>query len=314
MANTPENLSSPPQEATSTPSTTPSTAPLSKKIRVKMMARKIFDVGEQIKKSRFVLVGSIECDESIEPGKVGGKNKKGKEKESEGARSTVRGKGKRVVDSLRTPMSLTKDTGAMVVWGEKSGGIEESETLVDLLKKVTESYNPNKKRNSKSKTLGTARANKKREVAPSVTVEIPPTRGRSTRRQKKQIEAELEKALEESRRKAVAKGKKNMSEPVEAVDLDEMDLVLRDEDDTEKVKILTPKPKKAKTSTKKSVSESNSAEPSTLAKKTRSVVKSKQVKMVEEKEWSGEEEDGSNAEKDKMAKFGKRTILKGILI
>ena len=88
----------------------------------------------------------------------------------------MRGKGKRVVDSSPTPVSLTKDTGAMVVWGEKSAGVEESvkktgesvsgeaaeglvqlgknidepvlseqETLADLLKRVTESYNPKKK-------------------------------------------------------------------------------------------------------------------------------------------------------------------------
>nr|XP_009774754.1 PREDICTED: uncharacterized protein LOC104224754 [Nicotiana sylvestris]XP_016471140.1 PREDICTED: uncharacterized protein LOC107793331 [Nicotiana tabacum] len=228
----------------------------------------------------------------------------------------------------------------MAVWEEESAGIEESvskiggsgsseaaeglvqlgknidehvpseqKTLADLLKKVTKSSNPKKKGSSKAKTLGTARANKKRKAAPSVTVEIPPTRGRATKSQKKQNEAELEKALEESRRKVVAKGKKKMSEPVEAVDIDKMDLVLH-EDETEEVEVLTPKPKIAKTSTKKS----KSVEPSTLAKRTRSDVKSKQMKLVEEEEWSGEEEDHSDAGKDKMAKFGKRTILKGRLL
>ncbi|XP_070032445.1 uncharacterized protein [Nicotiana tomentosiformis] len=216
----------------------------------------------------------------------------------------------------------------MVVCGEKSAGVEESVkktvgsgsgeaaeglvqlgknidepvsseqvTLADLLKRVTESYNPNKKGSSKTKTHGTARANKKRKAAPFVTIEIPPIRGRATRSQLKQNEAELQKALEDSRRKAVAKGKKKMDEPIEAVDIDEMDLVLRDKDETEEVEVLTPKAKKAKTSTKKSVSESKSAEPSTL-----------------EEEWSGEEEDDSDTEKDKMAKFGKRTILKGRLL
>ncbi|XP_019255108.1 PREDICTED: uncharacterized protein LOC109233694 [Nicotiana attenuata] len=190
--------------------------------------------------------------------------------------------------------SLTKEIGAMVVWKEESAGTEESETLTNLLRNVTESYNPKKKGSSKVKTPGTARENKKRKAAPSVTVEIPPTRGRDTRSQLKQNEAELQKALEESKRKAIAKGKKKMDEPV---DLDEMDLVLRDEDETEEVEVLTPKPKKAKTSTKKSVSKSKSAEPSTL-----------------EEEWSGKQEDDSDAEKDKMTKFGKRTILKGRLL
>ncbi|XP_070054132.1 uncharacterized protein [Nicotiana tomentosiformis] len=52
--------------------------------------------------------------------------KQKKEKESKGVRSVVRGKGKRVADSSPTPFSLTKDTGAMVVWGEISGGVDES--------------------------------------------------------------------------------------------------------------------------------------------------------------------------------------------
>jgi len=178
---------------------------------------------------------------------------------------------------------------------------------------VTESYNPKKKGSSNAKTPDTTRANKKRKVAPFVTVEIPPTRGRAKRSQLKQNEAELQKALEESKKKVVAKGKKKMDEPVEAVDIDEMDLVLRDEEETEEVEVLAPKAKKAKTSTKKSISESKSAEPSTLAKSTRSAVKSKQVKIVEEEEWSGEEEDDYDTEKDKMAKFGNRTMLKGRL-
>ncbi|XP_070025570.1 CAX-interacting protein 4-like [Nicotiana sylvestris] len=203
---------------------------------------------------------------------------------------------------------LKADTGAMVVWEEESAGIDESETLADLLKKVTERYNPKKKGSSKAKTPSTARENKKRKVSPSITVEIPPTRGRSTRSQKKHNEAELEKSLEESRRKAVAKGKKKMSEPVEAVDIDEMNLVLQDEDETEEVGVLTPKPRKAKTSSKKFISESKSVEQSTLEKRTRSTVKSRKVKFVEE------EEDDSDAEKDKLAKFGKRIILKGKLL
>ncbi|XP_070029747.1 uncharacterized protein [Nicotiana sylvestris] len=156
--------------------------------------------------------GSIVGVETTKSGEVGGKNRKGKERESKGARSAMRGKGKEVVDSLPTPMSLTKDTCAM-------------------------------RGSSKVKTPGTARANNKRKADPSITVETPLTRVRATRSQKKQSDVELEKALEESRRKAVAKGKKKMSEPV---DVDEMDLVLRDKEETEEVEVLTPKPKKAK--------------------------------------------------------------------
>ncbi|XP_070051184.1 protein pxr1-like [Nicotiana tomentosiformis] len=188
----------------------------------------------------------------------------------------------------------------MVVWGEESARIEESvrkigvsgsreaaeglvqlgknidepvpseqETLADLLKRVTASYNPKKKGSSGVNTPGTARANKKRKATSSIPVEIPPTRGRATKSQKKQSEAELDKVLEESKRKTAAKGKKK----------------------------------------------SKSAEPSILAKRTRSAMKSRKVKIVEEEEWSREEEENdSDDEKDKMIKFGKRTILKGRLL
>ena len=91
---------------------------------------------------------------------------------------------------------------------------------------MTESYNPKKKGSSKAKTPGTARANKKMKVASSIPVEILPTRGRATRSQKKQSEAELEKALEESKIKVAAKGKKKVGEPVEVFEIDEIDLVL----------------------------------------------------------------------------------------
>ncbi|XP_070017144.1 uncharacterized protein [Nicotiana sylvestris] len=85
--------------------------------------------------NRFV--GSITGVETTESGEVGGKKKR----ESKGARSTVRGKGTRVADSSPTPVSLTKDVGAMIVWGDEPGSSVE-ETLADLQKKVTESYNP----------------------------------------------------------------------------------------------------------------------------------------------------------------------------
>nr|XP_009776111.1 PREDICTED: uncharacterized protein LOC104225933 [Nicotiana sylvestris] len=95
--------------------------------------------------------------ETSESRKRGGKNKKVKEKESEGVRSGERGMGKRVVDS-----SPTSDKGRMAICGAESNKVEEN-----LLKKVGDSYNPKKKRTSKAKTSGTARANKKRKAAPS---------------------------------------------------------------------------------------------------------------------------------------------------
>ncbi|XP_070044929.1 uncharacterized protein [Nicotiana tomentosiformis] len=83
--------------------------------------------------------------------------------------------------------------------------------------------------------LWITQTNKKRKVASSIPVETPPTRGKATRSQKKQSEAELEKALEKSMRKANAKGKKRVVEPVEAVEIEEMDLVLRDGEEAEEM-------------------------------------------------------------------------------
>ncbi|XP_070049229.1 uncharacterized protein [Nicotiana tomentosiformis] len=275
-------------------------------------AKVISELAENLE-NMLILVGSVVDVESSESRRIGGKNKKEKEKESE--------------ESGQIEESVKKNGGSgsgeaaegLVKLGKKINepGSSVEETLTDLLKKVSESYNPKNKRTSKAKIPGTARANKKRKAPPSDSAEIPPTRGRATRSQLKQSEADLQKALEESKRKAVAKGKKKMAEPVEAVDVDEMDLVHQDKYVIEEVEVQTPKPKKAKTSTKKSIYVSKSAEPSTLAKRTRSAVKTKQVKIVEEEEWSGEEEeeeDNSDTEKDKMAKFGKRTILKGRLL
>nr|XP_016493829.1 PREDICTED: uncharacterized protein LOC107813129 [Nicotiana tabacum] len=108
-----------------------------------------------------------------------------------------------------------------------------------------------------------------------------PTRGRATRIRKKQSEAELEKALEESKRKVTAKGKKKVVEQVKAVEIKEMDLVLRNEDKAEEEEAATPKTKKRKNFKKKSPSKTKPAEPSTLAKRTRSAIKSRKVKVVE---------------------------------
>ncbi|XP_070037003.1 uncharacterized protein [Nicotiana tomentosiformis] len=293
--------------------------------------------------NRFALVGTVAGVETTESGKIGGKNKKRKEKENEGVQGDVRGTGQEVVESSPTLVGLTKETRAMVVWSEESAGEEESvrekggsgsgeaaeglvrlrkrfqepvpsmhDPLKDLLRRVSHSYNPKRKKSSGVKIRGTTRENKKRKAASSIPVVNPPTRGRATRSQKKQSEAELEKALEESKRKVVAKGKKKVVELVEAVEIEEMDLVFHDEDEAEEMKVVTPKAKNIKTSTKKFVSKTKSTEPSTLAKRTRSALKSRKVKMVEEEE--SEEEEKFDAEKDKMVKFGKRTTLKGRLL
>nr|XP_009620519.1 sister chromatid cohesion protein PDS5 homolog B-like [Nicotiana tomentosiformis] len=111
-----------------------------------------------------------------------------------------------------------------------------------------------------------------------------------TRSKRKQGEVELERALEESKIKADAKGKKKVNEPVEAIEIAEMNQVLHDEDEAEEVEVVTPKAKKRKTSKKKSPSKPVDTEPSALAKRTRSATKSRKVQVVEEEESEQEEE------------------------
>ncbi|XP_019245206.1 PREDICTED: uncharacterized protein LOC109225070 [Nicotiana attenuata] len=193
---------------------------------------------------------------------------------------------------------------------EPGSSIEE--TLEDLLKKVGASYNPKKRRTPTPKASSTARTTKKRKAASPTTTDIPLPKRRATRSKLKQSEDELQKAMEESKKKIMDKGKAKVAEPVEAIDVDEMDPVHQGEHVT--VEVQTPKPKKTKSSSKKSSSVSKFAEPSSLAKRTRSAVKAKQVKITEEEDWSGEEASESDNEQDKLAKFGKRTILKGKLM
>jgi len=57
--------------------------------------------------------------------------------------------------------------------------------------------------------------------------------------------------------------------------------------------VQIPKPKKTKTSSKKSSSGSKVDE-SLLAKRTRSAMKNKPVRIVEDEGWSGEEESDSD--------------------
>ncbi|XP_070035217.1 protein pxr1-like [Nicotiana tomentosiformis] len=258
MANTSENPSSPPKESIPTPSTTPSTTPISKKERFKMLARKVVAGGEQIKK----INEKLKAGQADEP-----------QKSDESFKSATEGE-ETVAANLETRFVLVGTVvGVEIAEYEKIGGKnkwrkeKESEgargNVREMGKEVDES-SPTP--SSVVKVPGTSRANKKRKVTSSIPVETPPTRGRTTRSQKKQSEAELEKAVEESKRKVAAKGNKKVGEPVEAVKIEEMDLVLHDEEEAEEMEVVTPKAKKIKTSIKKSVSKTKSAGPSTLAK------------------------------------------------
>ncbi|XP_070050100.1 spindle pole component BBP1-like [Nicotiana tomentosiformis] len=107
-------------------------------------------------------------------------------------------------------------------------------------------------------------------------------------------------------------GMKKGREHVGAVEIEEMDLVIHDEEETKEVGVVTPKEKKRKTSKKKSPSKTKSAEPFTLAKKTKFALKFRKMKVVEKEE--SEEEEESDEEQDKMVMFWKRIILKGRLL
>nr|XP_009628259.1 uncharacterized protein LOC104118665 [Nicotiana tomentosiformis] len=175
------------------------------------------------------------------------------------ARKVVAGKEqiKKINTQLRESQGVepqkSEDSFKSATDGEETISSEtDQEPLEDLLKKMSDSYKPKRKRSSGVRAPGTARENKKRKVVSSIPVKTPPTRGRATRSQKKKSE---------------------------------------DEDEVEEMEVVTPKAKKIKTSTMKYVSKTKFARPSSLFKRTRSALKSKKVKIVEEEEWSGEGEE-----------------------
>ncbi|XP_070046434.1 uncharacterized protein [Nicotiana tomentosiformis] len=86
----------------------------------------ISDVAENLE-NICVLVGTIVGVETTESGKIYGKNKKKKEKQSEGVIGDIRGKGEeRVAESSPTPFGLPKEIRVIVIWSEED--IEEEES------------------------------------------------------------------------------------------------------------------------------------------------------------------------------------------
>ncbi|XP_070003438.1 protein PXR1-like [Nicotiana sylvestris] len=188
-----------------------------------------------------------------------------------------------------------------------SGPNITSETISEVAENIENSYNPKRKKSLGVKIPGTAWENKKRRLNLLSLKRLLPQDEELKGFRRSRVRLKL-KALKESKRKVIAKGKKKVVEPVEAVEIEEMDLVLHDEE----VEVVTPKAKKIKNSKNKSPSKTKSAEPSTLARRTKSTIKSRKVKLEEEED--SEEKEEPNAEKDKIVKFGKRTILKGRLL
>ncbi|XP_070017619.1 uncharacterized protein [Nicotiana sylvestris] len=163
-------------------------------------------------------------------------------------------------------------------------GSSVEETVADLLKRVGASYDPKKHKASTQKAPTTSKPTKK----------------------SKMLSPKTTKALEESKKKKKEKGKAKAVESSEVAEEEEeeeeeMELVHQERGTT--VEVPTPKPKRAKASSKKSSSEPY------LAKRTRSAVKGKQVKITE-----AEEEEESEKEEDRFVIFGRRIFLNGRLL
>ncbi|XP_070028961.1 uncharacterized protein [Nicotiana sylvestris] len=233
-------------------------------------------------------------------GRSGGKKKFEKEKERKGKCGDVMRKGKGVADSSPTTELPGDELGLSV-----------EETLTDLLKKVGASYDPKKRRTPTLKAPSAPKPSKKRKASSPTTTETSFPKGIATRSRVKQSESDLQQALAKNKKKRMDKGKGKVAKSSEAIDVEEMEQV--HQEDYAIIEVQTPKPKKTKTYSKKFSSMFEAAKPS-LAKRTRSAVKNKQVRISEDEEWSGEEENESDGEQDKLAKFGKRKILNGRLL
>nr|XP_016495466.1 PREDICTED: glutamic acid-rich protein-like [Nicotiana tabacum] len=187
------------------------------------------------------------------------------------------------------------------VFVKQPPGFENKECLehmynLDKLQEVSDSFNPKKKKIAREKTPGKGTGGTKRKTASFILVAISPTKGKTIRSQKKQSEANLNNALAEGAKKASTRAKKKVSEPSEAVQIEEMNLVLQDEDEVEDMEVPTPSAKsREKISQKKSQEKEADEEGSAVSKRTRSARKGKKVQVMEEdnEEETDEEEDKS---------------------
>ncbi|XP_070018110.1 uncharacterized protein [Nicotiana sylvestris] len=221
MTNPQDNPGTPPQPTpfdSSTPSP-PSTTPQPRTRRVKVLARKTLASGALSKKLNEKLKASQAQDS-----------------DSESYKSASEGEGPVSFDSEKAQKSPSKET--VKESGKKSGGSssgEVAEGLVNLssqgdepgsfieetlavrIKKVGASYDPKKRR-----TPSAAKPSKKRKVSSPTTTETPFPKGRATRSRVKQSESDLQKALDESKKKSMDKGKGKVAESSKAVDVEEM--------------------------------------------------------------------------------------------
>ncbi|XP_070008501.1 actin cytoskeleton-regulatory complex protein PAN1-like [Nicotiana sylvestris] len=197
--------------------------------------------------SRFILVGSVKDVKVPGSQRSGGKKNFEKEKEREGVCGDERGNGKGAVLAVCGVAQERVEKSGMKSRGNGSGEATEGlvhlstqrdelissteETLPDLLKKVGASYDPKKCRTPTTKAPNVPKPSKKRKASsPTPTASSMP-RGRATRSRVKQSEVDLQRALKESKKKKMDKGKGKIAESSEAVEEEDMELVHQERDD-----------------------------------------------------------------------------------
>ncbi|XP_070029616.1 uncharacterized protein [Nicotiana sylvestris] len=295
MTNPQDNLGThtPPFPSHSTIPPPPSTSPKPRLRRVKMLAQKTVASGALRKKLNKNLKGSqAQISSSSSDSKSYQSATEGEGPGSSDSEKTQESPFKEIssenLESRFTQVGYVKDV-------EVPGSQRSGDTLADLLERVGASYDPKKCRTPTTKAPNVPKPSKKRMASSPTPIASSLPRGIAKRSRVKLSEVDLQRALKENKKKKMDKGKGKIAEPSEAIEEEEMELVHKER--ATSVEVPTPKPKKPKTSSKKSSSVSEAGEP-TLAKKTRSAVKTKQSKISEDDDWSGEEEEENDSEKE----------------
>nr|XP_009785529.1 PREDICTED: flocculation protein FLO11-like [Nicotiana sylvestris] len=214
MTNPQDNPGTPPQPTPSDSSTShpPSTTP--KLRRVKMLARKIVASGALSRKLNEQLK-AIQTQDSDSNSNFESYNLlvKGKDLEN------VEESGKKLGGSGSG--EATEGLVNLSSQGDEPGSSTE-ETLADLLKRVGASYDPKRRRFPTPKSSSAPKLSIKRKASSPTTTETSLPKGRATRSTVKRSESDLQKALAESKKKRIAKGKGKVAESSEAIDIEEM--------------------------------------------------------------------------------------------
>ncbi|XP_070008031.1 uncharacterized protein [Nicotiana sylvestris] len=231
MTNPKDNPGTPPQPTPSDSFTPPqpSTTPQPRRRRVKILARKTVATAALSKKLNAKLKASQAQDSknSVDSFKSVSEGEGTRSSDSENAQNPPSEERVEMPESRRIGGKNKSEKEKESEYADKPGSSIE-ETLADLLKKEGARYNSKKRRTPTPKAPRTTKTTKKRKATSPTTAEIPLPKERSTRSELKQNEEELQKAMAESNKKRMDKGKSKVAEPVEAVDVDEMEQVHQD--------------------------------------------------------------------------------------